>query len=602
MTITQVPAAPAASGGPLSRVRLHRVDNGAELVEFWRWMGERHDGPVCFDTESGGLSPYRNRHRMTQIGDKREGFSFSPAWMGAAHEALLTYCRNGGRAGAYNAGYDRRVLGWQSGCWLPWNAIDDAQLVTHLADSLAVNKLKPRAARDIDPSAMAGEKALAEAMSAQRWTWDTVPDDFPPYWQYGALDPVLTSHLLDKHLPEIRTRFSAAYDLELAYLQVVGKMMDAGMMIDRPYIEQAIADFTAYRAQTIGWLRAVHGIDSPDVASQVAAALEVVGVSNLMFTGTGKIQTNKAAMIKYAAHCAQAIDLIGAVQGAKKAGKVVSTYLEKMLAMAGPDGVIHCSIHTTGAQRSSRSSISAPSMQNFSRDVRQVRGGFVPRPGCVFVAHDADQIEMRLAAHFSGDPVLIADFAFCDANGQSFFLNFAKTIYGEITKRDPRYTTTKNTCYGMTYGSGPDTAAVTAGVTVDVIEPIYRAFKDRYAVLDRDSRRLINRQKNADHRPRVFTAWGRRLYLERGAEYAGIDLRIQGTAAEVLKNNAVLLDSLGYGDYLRLPIHDELLGEVPIEYAEDYRRDVARILTDREHWRVPLPWTGDIMTERWEKR
>ena len=427
-----------------------------------------------------------------------------------------------------------------------------------------------------------------------------MPDHLPEYWSYAAADPVDVAWLMDKHWPEVAARFSDAYDLERAYARLAAKMMDAGLMIDRPYIQQAISEFTGYRSRTLDWL-ADHDISSPEAGAQVGKALTRLGVPDLWHTKTGMVQTDVKAMEHYAATCAAAIPLIEAVQGAKKAGKVVTTYLAKMLAMAGADDVIHYAIHTIGAQRTSRSSVSDPSMQNYSRDIPQARGGFIPRPGHVLISWDFDQIEMRLAAHFSGDPRLIEDFAHCDANGESFFLNFAQTIYGPITKKDPRYTTSKNTAYGTIYGSGKETAAATAGVTVDVIEPIYNAWKARYRGLDAWSRRLIRSQERHGHRPQTETWYGRRLYAQQGKAYGLIDYKVQGTAAECLKLAACQMDAAGYGDLLRLPVHDELIAEVPAGDAQDVLRAGNQIMAYPGTFRVPLTASGTIMETRWVK-
>ena len=74
------------------------------------------------------------------------------------------------------------MLAHQSGLWLPWMQVHDAQLVVHLADSLAPTALKARTARDIDHTALAGEKSLAEAKRRNGWNWATVPDHLPEYW------------------------------------------------------------------------------------------------------------------------------------------------------------------------------------------------------------------------------------------------------------------------------------------------------------------------------------------------------------------------------------------------------------------------------------
>lgn len=584
-------------GGVLDQVQLHHVVSMDELGAFWRWMGSQHDGTVCADTESSGLNPHRERHRMTQIGDKRHGWAFPLAWMGAAHEALAAYR---GRIGFFNSPYDLRVLWHQSGLQLPWHLVDDAQLVVHLADSAAVCKLKPRAARDIDPSAMAGERALAEAMRAQHWTWATVPDGFPAYWMYGAMDPVLTSWLLGKHLPLVRSKFSASYDLELAYIRLCAQMMSTGMMIDIPYIEEWAARIIAWGEQASTWLRDSWGVTSVESNAQVGAALERAGVPIVHRTGTGQPQADKWAMEWYAAHHPEAAPLISALRNTKKAYKIVNSYLAKFLAMAD-DGIMHYSIHSVGAQRTSRSSVTDPPMHTYDRDIPVMRGSFRPRPGMAFVTIDADQIEARLAAHFSGDRQMIEDFLACDASGQSFFVNMASRIYRqEISKKDPRYTMTKNTVYATIYGSGKETAAATAGVSVAQLEPIYLGFKAMYPQLARRSMRLINAMKNMD-RPRVRTLSGRHLAVDRHRAYAAVDYEIQGSAADFMKAGGVALDAAGLGGMLRLSIHDEWLLEVPVNMAEDVLHTATDILTDRVNFRVPLTWSGTVLPERWVK-
>src|SRR6516225_9699642 len=213
---------------------------------------------------------------------------------------------------------------------------------------------------------MAWQKGLDEAMKAQKWSYATVPDDFPLYWQYGAGDPVLTCWLLHKFLPEVRGRFSHAYDLELGYARLCAKMIRAGIKVYR--------------------------------------------------TPTGKPRIDKESMEEYQLANPEAAPLISTLRNAKKAQQVVSRHLNKFLSMADAQAVIHYAIHSIGAYHTSRSSVTEPAMQTFDRDFPVIRGSFIPRPGHVFVSWDADQIEARLAAHFSGDKQMIADFAYCDAH------------------------------------------------------------------------------------------------------------------------------------------------------------------------------------------
>lgn len=591
--------------GPLDQVTLHRIDHLDELDACRRWMGDRHDGPVCADTESSGLNPHRDKHRLTQLGDKAHGWAFGPGWFGGGNELLARYR---GRIGMFNSPYDTRVLRHQDGLALDWARIDDAQSAGHLVNSREVQKLKPRAARDIDPRAMAGEHQLKDGFRKQGWTWATVPEDWQPYWAYGALDPVLTSWMLDKYLPEVHASYRGVYDLDLAYARLCANMMSTGMAIDIPYIMSNQQQVSAWADQARDWLRG-YGVTSVNSNEQIGACLRAAGVPILHRTPGGMPSCDKDTLEGYAAEYPHAAGLLRTILGARKAGKIVNDVFGKFLALAD-DGVVHYSIHPLGAQRTSRSSVTDPAMQTFDRDIPIIRGSFVPRPGHVFISIDADQIELRLSAHISGDEKLIADIAECDlalAAGDkvagSFFLRFASSIYGPITKSDPRYTTTKNTVYSMTYGAGKATAAHTAGVPVAAIEPIYDGFRAAYPQLARYSRALVSRlERMRGGQPYVTTIGGRKLMVDRDKCYSGVDYRIQGSAAELMKYGGVKLDAAGFGDMLRLSLHDEWLLESPVTDATDVLREATAVLTDRDSFRIPITWSGSILDTRWVKQ
>src|SRR5215469_12515484 len=206
-------------------------------------------------------------------------------------------------------------------------------------------------------------------------------------------------------------------------------------------------------------------------------------------------------------------------------------------------------------------SITDPAMQTFDRDEPILRGAYIPRPGHALFSFDADQIEARLAAHFSNDQRMIYDFLEADRTGAKFFILMAERIYNRsITKKDLEYTWTKNATYAQIYGSGLEKAAATAGVPIAQMTPVYDGFKLLYPGVMRLMNELIRAGKS-ERRPSTTTLTGRRLYVYKGKEYALLNTKIQGSAAEIMKWGLVKLDAAGYGPYLRLPIHDEVLLE-----------------------------------------
>lgn len=583
--------------GALDHVRLHRVASFEALAECRRWAGERREGPLFFDTESGGLSPYRDRHRLTQIGDLNHGWAFPVGWTGAVAEILRDYP---GDLGAHNSPYDWQVLEEHAGLRPRFEATHDTELTCRIVDSVRLAALKPRAAQDIDSRAVHGEEALEAGMRAQHWTWDTVPDDWDPYWCYGALDPVLSAHLWRKHKSTVLGKFPQVYDLERATARICAGMMKAGMMVDIPYIQHNIAERRAWYELAMAWLRETIGLTTVNSNDQVAWALERVGIPVLVRTKTGKPSLAKDTLRMYAAMFPEHANLIRTIAVCRKTAKVVGDYLEKFLRLAGPDAIMHYSIHTCQA-RTSRQSVTDPPMQTYDRDEPIVRGSFIPRPGMVFISIDADQIEARFAAHFSQDQRMIADFWEADRTGQSFFVIMASKIFDEaITKKDPRYTRTKNATYGQIYGAGLDKAAVTAGVPVETMRPVYTGTQLLYPGVPRLMAQLIREGKEKG-RPWVRTLLGRVLYADRGHEYALLNYMIQGSAAEVMKAGQIRLVNAGFGPYLRLDVHDEILMEAPRELAHDMLAEASLILTDRDSFRVPITWSGSILEDRWRK-
>jgi DNA polymerase I len=581
----------------LDGVQLHRVDSMAELSACWSWLAQRRDGPLFFDTESEGLDPTRDKCRLIQLGDKQAGWAFPQPWFGAATEMLDRY---EGELGAHNSPYDWRVLNYNSGLKLPWHKIHDTLLAGHLTDSMRLAGLKPRATLEVDGRAAVAAQRLDDAMAKQHWTWKTVPDDLPEYWQYGALDCPLAAHLWDKFGPQVTGQFREAYDLERATARICAGMMMAGMKVDVPYIRAKITELEEWAAQARPWLASQLGITSVNSNAQFGAALERMGVPVRLWTDGGQPAADKEAMAFYAAEYPRYAQAIGAIARMRKVESIIGRYLEKFLRLRDGDDIMHYTINSCRA-RTSRQSVTDPPMQTFDRDEPAIRGSFVPREGHVLISIDADQIEARMGAHFSADPQMIADFHEADRTGQSFFVIMASKIFGElVSKKDPRYTRTKNATYGQIYGAGLEKAAVTAGVPVAQMRPVYEGTQRLYPGIPRLMNQLIREGKSGG-RPQVRTLTGRRLYAQRGHEYALLNYKIQGSAAEIMKRGICDLDAAGYGPYLRLPVHDEILMEVPAEHASEALRGATDILTDRENFSIPITWAGSILPERWCK-
>lgn len=423
---------------------------------------------------------------------------------------------------------------------------------------------------------------------------------------YSALDPVITSHLHGHLKPRVMATAPEAYDLERAANRICTKMMMKGLLLDVPYIEKAIASYEETSGKIRDWLAKAHQITSPASAGQIRRAFERLGQEILFWTNTGQPQFTKSTLGFYMTDGQNDAvkQLAQYLLAVRKADKFPRDYLHKFLSMRDAGDILRMSINVMGAI-TSRMSVSEPPLQQLSRDEKMIRGSFIPRPGMALLSCDLDQVELRMIADASADPGLIEAIKEADATGSNVFLIIGREMYGEkITKADPRYTQLKAFVYARAYGAGPEALAETAGIPAETVHRIEALFNKNFPGMRRIADQLLNEamlMKRRGERPGVRLDSGRFIPLKPGQEYAGLNYKIQGPAAEYMKRCLVNLDSAGLGDNLLLPIHDEILLEGPAEDAEELLKVVESCMTDRENYAVPLTAGGSILPERWVK-
>jgi DNA polymerase I len=582
---------------------LHLVQSIDDLDAMKRWAGQRRETPLMFDTETGGLNPHKDAVRLIQLGDMHEGWSVPfQMWGGGAMELLQKY---EGRLGAHNRPFDIRFLERHAGWAAPWHKIDDTLTMAHLVDPSRPRGLKPLADRLVDRRASAGQEALHDGMRKQGWTWATVPETFKPYWIYAALDPVLTAHVWGKLHKQVEDKYATVYSFEQEAGRCCSNMAYTGIKVDVPYLLGKIRALKEFSQNARDWMLKTWDVSSPMSGPQLARALEKSGQEIMFWTEAGSAQMDKESLAWYKvnARSPEVAQLIEYVLAVRHAEKMTGTYLETLLELRDADSLVHCSIWPLGA-RTGRMSITDPALQTLPRDDLVVRGAFIPHEGHVFISCDYDQVEGRLAAHFSEDPGLIAAFLAADApGGKDFFSAIATTLFREdVEKKDKRRQAVKNMTYARLFGAGLEKMALTAGVTAEWLRPVRDEFDAHYPGL-----RLMDRKIMDDARLNaaaygstgVLTPLGRFLPAERGKEYALVNYLIQGTAAEILKQAIINCEAMGLGPWMRLPVHDELLFEVPAEQAEKACRTIQIAMENRKDYRVPLTCKPQVMAERW---
>lgn len=558
--------------------RLTLVESTAEVAEFMSWLGQRR--PIlAFDTETTGLSLAKDRIRLAQFGDGQQGWALPyEDWRGVVREVLGTYDRPlVGHHLKFDAG-----MAIKDGLPFNWAQAHDTMPMLFLDDSLGPKGLKRGAARHVDSSALAGETALKKAMQKNRWTWATVPIDLPLYWGYGAMDTVLTALLAEQVWPRIQYA-RAAYDLEMACQRVLCEMELRGVRIDAAYCYEQRERLAAHLAE----LRVQLGDINPSAPAQVAAALQADGVVLTKRTENNAFSVDDGVLKAVAADSS----LASLVLEARTTQKLLSAYFENFLEFREGD-ILNPHINQLAA-RTGRMSVTEPALQQIPRS-SLVRDAFIPREGNRMVLVDYDNEELRVAAHYSGEPAMLE--AFID--GRDLHMETARRLYGPEATRAQR-STAKNAMFAKAYGAGVEKFAATAGIGQAEAAAVFQTLDSLYPALNTIMQRVTAAVRARGGGGTGFVALpdGRRLKVKTDKAYVGFNALIQGTCALVLKQSIVDLDAAGLARYINLPIHDELMLDVPEAEVEEVVPEVKRIMT-REDFRAPLT-VGAKVVERW---
>jgi DNA polymerase-1 len=594
----------------LDGVKLNLVDDTETAHQLMSWLGERR--PVlAVDTETSGLEDWKpdSRLRLVQFGDAKTGWSVPyDLWKGLVLEVFQKYQ---GDLVFHNIAFDGRWIERHCNLTLPWGRSHDTMIMHQLIDPNPPHGLKPLGNRIVDRRASAGQHNLEVAMAEQKWTWDTVPVDFGPYWQYAALDTVITANLWEAFQPQITDRFSRIYDIEMSTVRITSAMERRGARIDVAYTEEKLEELRNYVDTCRKWVVDEHGIHIGS-NDKVADRLIELGIELTERTDTGRWKLDKEVLqsiihLDDTEEQTLAVErtpgslLAETVYNARRAQKICSTYFVNFLEGRDRNGdVVHPSIRTMGA-RTGRMSVTSPALQTLPRG-RVVRDAFIPREGNVLISTDMDQVEMRLLAHFGQESGLKEAFL----AEEDFFNVIARQIFQDptIVKGDPRRQITKNVSYAKIYGAGHAKMALTAGVPVEHIKYVDGGLDALYPGIRRFQKEVefTAAQRLADEGQCYVTdPFGRYQPTEPDKAYALVNYLIQSTAASLLKQSLIQMDASGLGEFLILPVHDEVILDVPKEQVDDALPIIKDCMESGGglEWFVPLTAGVDVMEDRW---
>ena len=387
-------------------------------------------------------------------------------------------------------------------------------------------------------------------------------------------------------------------EIEMPLVEVLVDMEWEGIRIDRELFTRMSAELATDLHRLEEDIARVAGVDlNLNSPRQLATVLfEQHQLPILKKTKTGP--STDADVLEQLA--AMGHDLPRLILDYRELQKLKSTYVDALPARINArTGRIHTSYSQVGAA-TGRLSSSEPNLQNIPvRTPRgeEIRRGFVPREGWVFLVADYSQIELRLMAHLSGDPAFIEAFH----QGGDIHRQTAALIFGvpveQVTSEMRARAKTIN--FATIYGQGPFALSRQLGISQEDAKAFIARYFERFAGV----RAFLDRQvKLAREQGYVETLFKRRRYipeirdrnfnLRAYGERTAQNSPLQGSAADLIKlamihiHDAIRED--GLASRMLLQVHDELVFEVPPTELDAMRALVCTHMEGAAELAVPL--------------
>jgi DNA polymerase-1 len=284
----------------------------------------------------------------------------------------------------------------------------------------------------------------------------------------------------------------------------------------------------------------------------------------------------------------------------RELAKLKSTYVDALPPLIEPGtGRLHTRFSQTGAA-TGRLSSSEPNLQNIpvrTELSRQIRAAFVAEPGWTLLSADYSQIELRVLAHFSEDPVLIEAFR----TGQDIHSRTAQEVFGvgPMAQTAEHRRAAKVINFGIIYGLSPFGLAQNLQIDQKEAAKFIAAYFERYHGVREYLDRCLEEVRRSGF---TRTLFGRRrpipeisspqFNLRNLAERTALNTPLQGTAADLIKLAMIKIQHELEAHNLRsrmiLQVHDELLFEAPPEELVQLRAIVQPAMEEVYPLRVPL--------------
>lgn len=446
-----------------------------------------------------------------------------------------------------------------------------------LADTmLASYLLNPAQRHNLDALA---QEHLGYAMLSYSTVTDDAEKNFADVavadaTRYAGEDADITLRLAHRLLPRLENEGMAALfsEVETPLIPVLVEMERAGIRVDPAVLAGLSDEFGGKLHRLEEEIHALAG-ESFNIASP--KQLQHILFDKLELPPVKKTKTGPSTDQSVLERLADKHPLPEKILAYRGFAKLRSTYVDALSKLIRADtGRVHTSFNQSVAA-TGRLSSTNPNLQNIpirTEEGRRIRTAFVPAPGWTLLSADYSQIELRLLAHISRDPVLTEAFR----TGQDVHACTAAEIFDTdmdaVTSEQRREAKTIN--FGIIYGMGAQRLARTLRIPFKTAQEYIAQYFARYQGIKTYMDEVVASAREYGY---VTTLRGRRRYvpdlhskssqLLSAAERVAINTPIQGTAADIIKLAmlaiATRLRASGLRARMLLQVHDELLFEVP---------------------------------------
>ncbi|WP_298624269.1 DNA polymerase I, partial [uncultured Legionella sp.] len=433
---------------------------------------------------------------------------------------------------------------------------------------------------------------------AKQLRFDDIPVDKAGV--YAAEDADITLQLHQKLYPGMDESLQNVFhSIEMPLITVLADMERLGVLIDpitlRQHGMRLKERISALELEALQLAGRAFNLNSPKQLQEILFDEQKLPV--IAKTPTGQPSTAESVLQELAFD----YRLAAVILEYRGLSKLVSTYIDALPKKINP---VTQRVHTSYNQAvaaTGRLSSSEPNLQNIpirSEEGRLIRTAFIAPPGCVILAADYSQIELRIMAHLSQDDNLLKAFA----NGWDIHAATASEIFQvpleEVSSDHRRKAKAVN--FGLIYGMSAFGLAKQIGVERHDAQHYIDTYFQRYPkVLEYMDRT----RKQAHEQGYVETLFGRRLYLpeinarnmmrQKAAERTAINAPMQGTAADIIKKTMLAVAQWQNSQpnppaKMIMQVHDELVFEVQAEEVESCTRIIHNLMENTVQLSVPL--------------